>query len=264
MPPIELELVADPDALADAAVAYLEGAIPGFEARPGNIETVLLEANAQIGAEIVEQAAQIDPLIFAYLGEDLLGIGAHEATEAHGTLTVTWASDVDTATVYPAGSLITVPAPSGDAVAFQTDVDLEAPAGGGAQQVTITALEAGEAGNGAYGAAEPVDIVDGVDALTVDAPTGGGAEDETSDDYLARLAEALTILAPRPIVPADFSVLARQVDGVGRATTIDLYQPRRRRTCRAARPSSSPPPAARCRRPRSCKRSGRCSTRRAR
>ena len=80
----------------------------------------------------------------------------------------------------------------------------------------------------------------------------GGTEDETSDDYLARLAEALTILAPRPILPNDFAVLARQVPGVGRATAIDLYQPatadggygtprgseRRRRTCRAASPSS--------------------------
>ena len=143
-------------------------------------------------------------------------------------------------------------------VAFQTNIDLEAPAGGGVQTVAITALEAGEAGNGAYGAAEPIDIVDGVDALDVAAPTSGGTEDETTDEYLARLAEALTILAPRPILPNDFSVLARQVPGVGRATTIDLYQPSTgqggygtprgalagKRTCRAARPSSSPPTTA--------------------
>jgi Baseplate J-like protein len=222
---ISLELVADPDALGDAAVAYLEAGIPGFEARPGNVETVLLYANAQIGAEIVEQAAEIDPLIFAYLGEDLLGIGARTAAEAIGALTVTWAADVQAATLYPAGSLVAVPSPTGDAVAFQTNLDLEAPAGGGVQVVAITALEAGDAGNGAYGAAEPVDIVDGVDSLLVEQPTTGGAEDETSDEYLTRLAEALTILAPRPILPTDFSVLARQIDGVGRATTIDLYQP---------------------------------------
>jgi uncharacterized phage protein gp47/JayE len=225
VPLISLELVADPDALADAAVAYLEQAIPGFEARPGNVETVLLYANAQIGAEIVEQAAEIDPLIFSYLGEDLLGIAAREATAATGTLTVTWAADVQTATLYPAGSLLAVPSPAGESVAFQTDLDLEAPAGGGAQTVTITALEAGEASNGAYGAAEPIDIVDGADALNVAQPTSGGSEEETSDEYLARLAEALTILAPRPILPNDFSVLARQVEGVERATTLDLYQP---------------------------------------
>jgi Baseplate J-like protein len=225
VPLIQLELVADPDALGDAAVAYLEQAIPGFEARPGNVETVLLYANAQIGAEIVEQAAEIDPLIFSYLGEDLLGIPARQATEATGTATVTWAADVQTATLYPAGSLLAVPSPSGESVAFQTNVDLTAPAGGGVQTVAITALEAGELANGAYGAAEPIDIVDGVEAINVAVPTAGGSEEETTDEYLARLAEALTILAPRPILPADFSTLARQVDGVGRATTIDLYQP---------------------------------------
>ena len=225
MPLIQLELIADPDALADAAVRYLENAIPGFEARPGNVETVLLYANAQIGAEIVEQAAEIDPLIFSYLGEDLLGIPARQETEATGTAAVTWAADVETATLYPAGSLLAVPSPTGDAVAFQTNVDLEAPAGGGVQSVTITALEPGELANGAYGTAEPIDIVDGVEAVTVAAPTSGGTEDETSDEYLERLAEALTILAPRPILPNDFSILARQIPGVGRATTIDLYQP---------------------------------------
>jgi hypothetical protein len=222
---ISLELVADPDALAEAAIAYLEAAIPGWEARPGNVETVLLAANAQIGAEVVEQAAEIDPLIFSYLGEDLLGIGARQATEATGVASVTWEADVVTATVYPAASLLAVPSPTGDSVAFQTNVDLVAPAGGGVQTVAITALEAGELGNGVYGAAEPIDIVDGVGSVVVAQATSGGSEEETSDEYLARLAEALTILAPRPIVPGDFSVLARQVDGVGRATTIDLYQP---------------------------------------
>ena len=222
---IQLELIADPDALADAAMQYLETSIPGWEARPGNVETVLLYANAQIGAEVVEQASEIDPLIFSYLGEDLLGIPAGEATESTGQALVTWAPDVAEATVYPAGSLLAVPAPSGEAVAFQTNVDVIAPAGGGSETVAITALEAGELGNGAYGAAEPIDIVDGVESVNVAVPTAGGVEDETSDEYLARLAEALTILAPRPILPADFSTLARQVAGVERATTLDLYQP---------------------------------------
>ena len=225
MPLIELELIADPDALADAAIRYLEGAIPGFEARPGNVETVLLYANAQIGAEIVEQAAEIDPLIFAYLGEDLLGIPARQATEATGDAAVTWAADVETATLYPAGSLIAVPSPAGEPVAFQTNVDIVAPAGGGVVTTGITALEAGELGNGAYGAAEPIDIVDGVEQVNVATATAGGTEDETSDEYLTRLADALTILAPRPILPNDFAVLARQLPGVGRATAIDLYQP---------------------------------------
>jgi hypothetical protein len=225
VPPIELELIADPDAMAAAAISYMEATIPGFEVRPGNVEHVLLHANAQIGAEVIEQAAQIDPLIFAALGEDLLGIPARLATPAAASAAVTWAADVDDATVYPAGSLVSVPSPSGDPVVFQTEADLDAPAGGGVQTVTVIALEEGEAGNGAFGQAEPIDIVDGVERVDVAVASSGGTEDETSDDYLARLAEAFTILAPRPILPNDFAILARQVPGVGRAIALDLYQP---------------------------------------
>ena len=222
---IELELIADPDAMAAAAIQYLEATIPGFEVRPGNVEHVLLHANAQIGAEIVEQAAQIDPLIFSYLGEDLLGIPAREATTASATATVTWVADVGAAKLYPAASLLSVPSPGGEPVAFQTNVDLAAPPEGGVQEVAITALEEGESGNGCFGQAEPIDVVDGVERVDVLTPSAGGTEDETSDDYLARLSAALTILAPRPILPADFATLARQVAGVERATALDLYQP---------------------------------------
>ena len=222
---IELELIADPDAMAASGEAYMEATIPGFELRPGNVEHVLLYANAQIGAEIVEQAAQIDPLIFSYLGQDLLGIPARTATPATATASVTWAADVADATVLPAGSLVAVPSPSDEPVVFQTDVNLSAPAGGGVMTVNLIALEEGEAGNGCFGQAEPIDIVDGVERIDVTNPSAGGTEDETSDEYGARLAEALTILAPRPILPNDFATLARQVPGVGRATAIDLYQP---------------------------------------
>jgi hypothetical protein len=53
----------------------------------------------------------------------------------------------------------------------------------------------------------------------------GGADEEDADAYLDRLADALTILAPRPILPQDHATMARQIEGVGRALAIDLYQP---------------------------------------
>ena len=104
-------------------------------------------------------------------------------------------------------------------------------------------------------------------ARRVDARPAGGTEDETSDEYLERLAEALTILAPRPILPGRFFD-ARAAGRRRRARDDDRPLPTvdragrlrhaarrvaRRRTCRAARPSSSPPTPARAPSTRSCK-----------
>jgi hypothetical protein len=223
MPYIELDLYTDPDALVQVGVDYMEIAIPGFEARPGNVETVLLEANAQIGAEVVEQVTQIDPLIYAGIGDQLLGIAPYVATPAVATAVITFGSDTP-AVMMPAGSLIAVPSPTDEPIAFATDQDVLAPQGGGDVTVGVTALEPGSAGNGCFGDAEPIDIVEGVDSIVV-STSSGGTDDEESEDYLARLVDAMQILAPRPILPNDFAVMAQQLPDVGRATTLDLYQP---------------------------------------
>jgi hypothetical protein len=220
---VELPLIDDPDALLEIGVDYAEGAVPGLQMRPGNPETVLLEANSQIAAEVVQQAAQVPPVAFAYAGQSLFGVPIYEAVAATATATFTWAADV-AATMLDAESMLAVPHPSGEPVIFTLDDDVVAPAGGGDTVVAVTALEAGTEANGAYGPSELVDVVDGVDAINV-SQAGGGVDEESDDDYLDRLASALTLLAPRPILPNDFAVMAQQVPGVGRATAIDLYKP---------------------------------------
>jgi hypothetical protein len=221
---IDLPLVTDADALLETGVRYLEDAIDGFQARPGNVETVLLEAASQIAAEVVAQAAQVDPVIFAYFGGGLVGLPIQGATAATGTATVTWAPDVD-ATMLPAGSQLALPHPSGDSVLFETDTDVNAPAGGGDVLVGITASEEGEDANGCFGEAELVNVTDGVQAILVPGATAGGSDEEDPDAYLDRLADAFTILAPRPILPGDHATLARQVPGVERALAVDLLLP---------------------------------------
>lgn len=218
---IELDLMTDPDALTQVGIEYLETVIPGFEARPGNIETVLLEANAQIAAEIVEQVSPVDPLIFAGIGE-LIDVVPEQATPATGTATITFAAEATL--LYPAGSLIAVPGPTGDPIVFATDDDALAPEGGGDVEVGVTALEDGTAGNDCFGESEPIDVVEGVETIVV-SNTSGGADDEESDDYLSRLSEAMPLVAPRPILPEDFAAMARQLPGVGHAFALDLYQP---------------------------------------
>jgi uncharacterized phage protein gp47/JayE len=220
---IALPLVDDPDALLEVGVDYIENAITGFVARPGNVETVLLEANSQIAAEVVQQASQPPPVAFAYAGEALYGIPPHAAVPATATATVTWSADTP-ASMVAAQSLISVPHPSGEFMIFTTDEDVVALDGGGDVLVGVTALEAGADGNGAFGVAELVDVIDGVQQVVVSAASGG-VDDETPEDYLDRLADALTLLAPRPILPPDFATMARQVPGVGRTLALNLYQP---------------------------------------
>jgi hypothetical protein len=176
---VTLPLADDPDALLEVGVDYMEGAISGFVARPGNVETVLLEANSQIAAEVIQQAEIVPPLVFAYAGESLFGLPPYAAVPATATATI---------------------------------------------MVGVTALESGANGNGAFGTSELIDVVVGVETIYVNTATGG-VDAESDTDYLDRLADALTLLAPRPILPNDFAVMARQEPGVERAVALDLYQP---------------------------------------
>jgi hypothetical protein len=240
---IELPLVDDSDALVELGVDYLQTSIDGYVARPANVETILLEANGQIGAEVIAQAALVAPVIFAYLGNNLLGIAPHPAAPATAAASVAFGAAANV--TLEAGSLISVPNPDGNLYVFTLDVDVVSPAGGGAVQSTVTALEPGAAANGSYGPAELIDVVDGVDAVTV-TEAAGGADEESDDAYLNRLTEAMTILAPRPILPEDHSTLARQVEGVGRALSIDLLLPGTADAPGAIRDprETQPPPAA--------------------
>lgn len=216
---IELPLIADATALSDLGKEYLETQIVGWEARPANVETVLIEASGQMGAEVVDQAAQTPPVVFAYYGQWLLGIPLRQATPAVGTVKFAF----DSPSMVPAGSLFTVDNADGNSYAFQTDTDVLST--DASLEVNATALEPGEDSNGAAGEGEMLDAIDGVASVTMLSAATGGSDEETADEYLDRLADALTILAPRPILPKDFATFARQIPGVGRAVALDGYQP---------------------------------------
>jgi uncharacterized phage protein gp47/JayE len=215
---IDLALTADATALSDESKQYMTDQIPGWTARPGNVESIMFEANGQMGAEVIDQASEVPPVVFAYLGQWLLGISLREATPATATAEFTF----DGLATVPAGSLFTAPNPDGNSYVFQTDADVRSDVA--PTTTTVTALEPGSAANGSAGMGEMLDAIDGVSGVTMSGATGG-SDEEDPDAYLDRLTDALTILAPRPILPGDFATLARQVPGVGRTLSIDLYQP---------------------------------------
>jgi hypothetical protein len=118
---------------------------------------------------------------------------------------------------------LAAPNPDGESYVFQTDNEVRSDAA--TKTTTVTALEVGAAANGCLGVCELIDVIDGVASVTMTLAAGAGADEEDADAYLDRLADALTILAPRPILPQDHATMARQIEGVGRALAIDLYKP---------------------------------------
>jgi hypothetical protein len=126
-----------------------------------------------------------------------------------------------------AGALVAVSPPASiDSYAFEVVDGFTLTPGQTVQEdVTIRAVEAGAEASGLTGDVQVLDPLDFIESVTLDGPTSGGQDAEDADAYLDRLSDLLTLLTPRPILPQDFAILAqREVAGVARATSIDLYK----------------------------------------
>ena len=221
---IDVPVDTDPVDLAEDAYAYLEEQVPGWLPSPGNLEAWLIEALAQMAGELRALTALVPESIFAYYGDSVLGLPPYEATPATGL--TTWTAINNAGYTIDAGTLIAVTPPASlDSYAFAVVADHVIPNGQTiASAVEVQAVEPGAAGSGITGAVETLDQLDFIASVTLDSATSGGADAETPEEYLNRLSDLLTLLTPRPILPPDFSLLVqRQIPGIARATTIDLY-----------------------------------------
>lgn len=224
---IEPPITTEPDDLAEDAFAYLEDAIPGWLPAPGNLETWLVEANAQLAGELMDVASAVPTSIFRYYGETVLGLPPNEAQSATGT--TTWTARDAAGYTIEAGTLVGIAAAGDELLPFEVQSEtVIAPGATTATGVIVVAVDPGTEANGLTAAPEVIDPLDWVASIVltgVPAATAGGVDEESDADYLDRLHELLGLLAPRPILPNDFAVLARTVAGVGRSTAIDLYNP---------------------------------------
>jgi hypothetical protein len=209
--------------LAEDAFAYIEQQVPGWLPSPGNLEAWLVESLAQLAGELRDLVQLVPDAIFEYYGESILHLPPHPATQA--TATTRWTAIDDLGYTVDAGTLVAVEPPaSTDAYAFEVVTGFAfAPGQTLVDAVTIRAVEAGAEASGKTGTVEALDPLDFVESIVLTAPTSGGADAETTEDYLDRLSSLLTLLSPRPILPDDFALLAQTVPGVDRATAIDLY-----------------------------------------
>jgi hypothetical protein len=220
---ITVPIDTDPTDLAGQAFDYIEGQVPGWLPSPGNLEAWLIESQAQIAGELRALAALVPDSVFEFYGASILGLPKLAAVPA--TALTTWEAVDAAGYVVPPGTVVALTPPSAQTgYAFAVVNPAQIPAG----ETTIAgvecrALQPGTAASGLSGSVQVVDELAWVNSVTLDTPTSGGVDDEPTDVYLARLSDLLTLLAPRPILAQDFAVIARTVDGVARATAIDLY-----------------------------------------
>lgn len=223
---VNVPIETDPEALAEIAYAYLEEKIENWTPAEGNLDVWILAAAARMAAEVRDVASDVPAAIFRYYGATILGVVPVDATEAVGD--TTWVMRDNAGYDVPAGTVIGARDPNGDLIAFETNEDFSVAPGvatTAAGAVPITALEAGVDGNGLTGIIELVDQLDFVASITLVGATTGGTDAETDEEYLSRLKLQTQLMAPRPIKPVDFALLAKNIAGVDRAVALDLYAP---------------------------------------
>lgn len=223
---IPVPIDTEPVDIAGEAFDYLAAQVDGWLPAPGDLDTWLIEALAQIAGELRTLTALVPDSIFEYFGSSILGLPPYPAMRA--VALTTWTAVDDLGYIVNAGTVIALTPPaSNTSYGFSVVADFTIPPG----QTVVSgiechALDAGAAQNGLSGTVQMIDSLVFVASVTLDAPTSGGQDAETTDAYLSRLSVLLTLLSPRPILPQDFAILAqRSVEGVARAVAIDLYNP---------------------------------------
>ena len=224
---LDLPLETSPEQLVEDSIEYLQAQLPGWLPAEGNLEVWLLEAFARQAAEIRELSVQVPKAIFRYFGI-IAGVPPIDAISA--TVSSTWLFVDDAGYTVEEGTVVGL-ATAGDEIhSFRVLSDVAVAQGAtttAAGAVTLVAIEPGSEPNGigAGSIAELLDTLDYVSSVTTTDNVSGGFTAESDDVYLSRLASALQLLAPRPIIPEDFATLARSVPGVSRAIAVDGYDP---------------------------------------
>lgn len=226
---VSVAVETEPDDYANEAYDFLQTVWPEWEPNEANLEVAILEAISRIASELSRLAADVPAAIFRWYGASIVGLPPLEGAAA--STATTWTMIGTDGYTIPQGTLVGVRASGDELQPFQVAEEVVVPPGQSATaagEVVITALEEGaEASNlGDIGAnVELIDNLDYVSGIVMTGPTGGGVDPEEDAAYLNRLRSRLLLLTPRPILPRDFAILARDVPGVARATAIDLYKP---------------------------------------
>ena len=215
----------DQTAIAQMVFEALMAKVPGWLAHDGNLDTWLVEAFSEAGAEVRSLAVDVPSSIFSVYGNRILNLPPRIAMSATGHATFVAVDDAGY-TIDP-GTTFALPRSGNDLVAFQTLQQAEIPLGvTTVTDVPFTAVETGFDGNGLSGEGQMLDALRWVSSVTVPVQTQDGQDAERPEDYIDRLANLFPAVALRPILPLDFAILTLNlIPGIGRAVAMNLYDP---------------------------------------
>lgn len=201
-----------PEAIEDNIYDRIQTRWPDWEPSEGQLEVWIIKAISLAISQLYEVTTDVAAEIFAYFGETIVNIPRKEAF--HATADSTWTVTPGTHTI-PANTLVAIP-DGLDTITFETaeEVTGESPI-----TVPLRAVDGGTGANNLDGNPILIDTLAFVSGITLVAPTAGGVDEETMDEYLPRLVETLQMMSPRPILPHHFEILARQY-GAYRAVAV--------------------------------------------
>lgn len=213
--------------LVNTAVSYAQMALPEWQPRESNTELVLMESLALImGVETLAIQVLPDQIVEQLMS--LYGVVRHDGFNAEGQARFQVAASATMQTI-PEGTRLrytleeteeTVDFLTVETVHIITAETLFGTAG-------IEAEESGiEANNIPVGAVlELVDPLAFIDHVVVSVPTSGGEAEESDDSFSQRSAAVLTRMNSTLVIPDNFTDAALSDGRVGRAMTLDLYNP---------------------------------------
>ena len=210
----------DPQALFDAALARFLELAPTARPRNGSVEAILLEAAATASADVIYALNRIPALTVEGI-ISLYGVTRYAGAPAAGQVTVTL-DGARTMTV-AAGQRLLDPA-SGLVLQVTAATSITSAA---SIVLPVATAEPGGAGN-ALTAGTAVDLLDSIPgAVSAQVTTGltGGADPETDSSYLDRASTVFARVTSSLVLPVHFTAYLLEDPRVGRATSIDLYEP---------------------------------------
>jgi hypothetical protein len=219
--PLVNPIEADPEVYMAVGVEQMQARSPGWQPNPGNLDTWILEADSLLVSQLAEVATDVLTNLTLYWGR-VLGVEATVPVAASGT--TTWTLSDTVGHTIPAGTPLEGVDDTGTTRGFETVADaVVAPGSATAAGVQVIAIEDGAASNGVSGVATPIESILWVSGAVFDAPTDGGADAETTDEFLPRFGEELELLQRIPVRPEHFATVARRVNEVARALVLDGF-----------------------------------------